>query len=649
MVGPAALLTASFLALVVSLAFGGGADAPLLLDPGEVVRWGLPAAKMVVNIGVGVTIGALVLACFALSTREPEYGRAIDVAAAGGAVWTISSAISAFFTFSSFGQPFSWDARYGDAFGTFITTPALPGQAWLIMTLAGAVLTAACFAVRNQVVMVFLVAGGVAALLRLSEEGHTGDSANHDQAVTAIWLHMIFAGVWLGGLITVAVLRPALQRGRLAVVLGRYSTLALVSFVVVAASGVLSAQVRVEELPNLLSGYGILVLVKSAVLLVLGLFGAFQRRLLIGRLGRGAGNRVFWGMVSLEIAFMGIASGVAAALARTPTPVPETGTSDLAAPTPAELLTDKPLPPELTPERWLTSWNVDLLWLLAVAFGIFFYLAGVHRLRRRGDVWPWYRAVLWIIGLLLLLWVTNGALNVYEQFLFSAHMMAHMLLSMAIPVFLVLGAPVTLALRTIRRRTDGSRGPREWILLAIHNPIATVLTNAYVAAGLFAASLWVFYYTPLFRWATEQHVGHMWMVVHFLITGYLFVQSLIGIDPVPGRPPYPMRLLILLATMAMHAFFGLSLLEGTGLLMADWYGAMGREWGDPPLEDQRNAGGIAWSVGEIPTVSLAILVAFLWSRSDAREQKRVDRKADRDGGAELEAYNDMLAKRADRD
>jgi putative copper resistance protein D len=185
-------------------------------------------------------------------------------------------------------------------------------------------------------------------------------------------------------------------------------------------------------------------------------------------------------------------------------------------------------------------------------------------------------------------------------------------------------------------------------LLLVHSRVFSVLGNPLVAAGLFAASLWAFYYTPLFSWATTNHIGHEWMVVHFLLTGYLFVQSLIGIDPSPARPPYPIRLIILLATMAFHAFFGLALMGGTGLLLADWYGAMGWDTGITAIADQQAGGGIAWSVGEIPTVALAIVVAVMWSRSDARETKRYDRKADRDGDAELEEYNAMLAKRASR-
>ena len=95
-----------------------------------------------------------------------------------------------------------------------------------------------------------------------------------------------------------------------------------------------------------------------------------------------------------------------------------------------------------------------------------------------------------------------------------------------------------------------------------------------------------------------------------------------------------------------HAFFGLALLSGSALLLADWYGAMG--WGTSAIADQQTGGGIAWSVGEIPTVILAIAVAIMWSRSDERESKRRDRQADRDGDAELEAYNEMLLKRASR-
>ncbi len=646
--GPALLALVALAALFASLAYGGGAQAPLILDPGPIVNYGLPIAKLLVNLGGAGTIGALVLVCFALEPARPEFGRALDVAAAAAALWTVAAALTAFTTFLSvFNQPIRFDSAFGDLLANFLTTTAL-GQAWLATTLIAAGVTVLCFAVRNPTVIAFVTALAVAGLVPMALQGHRGGTAEHDSATSAIFLHLLFAGIWLGGLIAIAVVRPLMDRARLIDVLLRYSTLALVCFVVVATSGYLSAQIRVDTIGNLLTPYGILVLAKVGVLLALGAFGAGQRRFFITRMAASptGGRGYYWWIVAAELGFMGIASGVAAALARTSPPVAPVAASDLLDPSPAETLTGSPLPPPLSVETLFTLWSWDLIWILVCAFGIFFYLAGVWRLNRRGDRWPVHRTVLWVLGLVLLFFVTNGGINVYEKFLFSSHMLAHMLLGMVVPVLLVPGAPITLALRAIRKRSDSSRGAREWILLLVHSRYFAVLSQPVVAAVLFAGSLLVFYYTPIFSWTTTNHVGHEWMIVHFLLVGFLFVQTMIGADPMPHRAPYAIRLIILLATMAFHAFFGLALLSGSGLLLADWYGAMGWPGEVSALEDQQIGGGIAWGVGELPTVSLAIIVAVLWYRSDSRESRRYDRKADRDGDSELEDYNAMLAERS---
>lgn len=647
--GPAALIAVALAATFAGLAFGGGAAEQLIQDPGPIARYGVPVAKLFVNLGAAGMIGALVLALWALSPKRREFDVALDVAAASAAVLTVASAASGLFTFLLVTSvPFELSDAFGQKLGQFVTTIEL-GQAWLTTTLVAAAVAVLCFAVRNHTALVFVTVLSVASLVPLAQQGHAAGAAGHSAAITALGLHLVFAAVWLGGLLTMVLLKRELGPKRLTVVLARYSTVALICFLVVALSGYASAELRIGSWEQLATPYGGLVVAKVAALIALGAFGAAQRRFLIGRMSRGAGGSsgggAFWWLVVAELAFMGLASGVAAALARTATPVSEeTGTL---ARTPAEILTGEPLPPWPEWTRYFTEWNPDLIWLLACGFGIFFYLAGVRRLRKRGDHWPAYRSVLWVAGLLLLAYVTNGGVNVYEQYLFSAHMLAHMVLTMAVPVLLVPGAPVTLAARAIRARKDGSRGGREWILLAVHSKFAGIIANPIVAAVLFAGSLWVFYYSPLFRWTMLDHIGHEWMIVHFLITGYLFVQSLIGIDPVPYRLPYAFRLVLLLGTMAFHAFFGLTIMSSTGLLLADWYGAMG--WGTDALADQQLGGGIAWSIGEIPTVALAITVAVQWARSDEKESKRRDRHADRTGDAELEAYNAQLAAIAERD
>ncbi|GAB3633234.1 cytochrome c oxidase assembly protein [Microbacterium shaanxiense] len=643
--GFAILVIAAVVALVVSLQLGGGAAPLLLSDPGPFVRWGLPAARMVNNISAAVMIGSMVLALFALKAGEKPFETALDTASIGAAVFTVSSAATAFLTFlGAFNVQLSLEQQFGEQLGRFLLTLPL-GQAWLITTIMGAIVTILAFAWRSWTPTLITAGIAVAALVPMANQGHSGELAGHVIAVNSILLHTVGAAVWLGGLFLLVVLRRTAGVDRTALV-RRYSSLAIAAFFVVAVSGVMRSTVGLGGWDGLWTPYGLIILAKVVLLGGMGLLGAWYRARLIPRLGGESASRWFWMLVLCEVALMGLASGAAAALARTP---PPTGETAAILKTPAELLTDSPLPPEFTLDMWFTGWDVDILWAVAAALGLFFYLAGVLRMRSRGDRWPIHRTVFWVLGMLMLVWVTCGPINLYQDYLFSVHMLGHMMLSMAIPLLLVSGAPITLALRAIHKRDDGTRGGREWIMWAVHSPFSRIITHPFVAAGIFIGSLWAFYFTDIVRWVMYEHLGHEWMIIHFLLAGYLFTMSLVGIDPVPYRLPYPGRLITLIAIMAMHAFFGIAIMMQEGLMVAEWFGSMARPWGPTPMEDQYIGGGIAWSVGEIPTVIVAITVAIQWSRDDTKVQRRNDRHADRTGDAELEEYNAKLAALADRD
>jgi cytochrome c oxidase assembly factor CtaG/putative copper export protein len=636
---PSGALLVALLALLAALAIGGGAAPLAIADPGPVVRFGLPIAQLLVNVAAAMTLGPIVLTAFGVAPADPRWNRLLDVAAAAAAVWTVAAAASGLLAFVDTTNLPLTDPGFTGQLLLFLTSISL-GQSWLGTTLLAAVLTVLCIALRSFGGVALLVVLAVATLVPMAQQGHAASiNADHDAAISSLGLHLVSAAVWLGGLVAVVLAARGQTGAGLSRLVGRYSSIALACFVVVTVSGTVNAWIRLGSPAALLTPYGALVIVKVLALVALGAVGAVHRLVLIPRMTT-RGSRPFLLLVAGELVLMGIAYGFAAALGRTPTPVPTTAPS--AGSTPAEILAGQPLPPPASVLNYVTQWRFDLIWVLLCCFLLVLYLAGVVRLRRRGDAWPLHRTLLWTLGVLLLLALTNGGLNTYERFVFSAHMMLHMALTMVVPLLLVPAAPMTLALRAIRKRSDGSRGGREWLLAAVHSGFASFLTHPVVAAVLFAVSLLAFYYSPLFRWATTDHIGHEWMTAHFLLTGYLFVQSLIGVDPVRLRFPYPLRLLVLLATMAFHAFFGLSLILGNGLLLADWYGALG--WGTDALADQKIGGAIAWSVGELPTVALAIVVALSWSRSDDRESKRLDRAADRGGDADLKAYNDMLAR-----
>ena len=633
-----ALVGATSLALVI----GGGAKPFVLLDPGDFVRWGLPISRAFMNVATATAIGALVIAAFVFAEASKQLRTAMNIAAGASVIWVISGLLSLNFTYLNLtGTAFTVEQNQGAGFGQFVTEIEL-GQYLALNLVGGVVVSILAIASQRLTAAALTAAVAMLSLVPLALTGHASGTANHGMAVNSLGLHLVGISIWVGGLIALGFVRN--RAGVSQIQVARFSALALFSFALVFVSGLINAQLRIGSLENWMSGYGILVLLKLATIATLGVIGAFYRRKLVASIT--AKPKAFWRIVALELAIMGIAMGLAAGLSRTAPPVNPT---ELVGITPAELLTGQKLPPELTLVTFFTQLKPDLIWLLVSVSAIAAYLLGVRRLRMRGDKWPPGRTVSWVTGMLLLAFITSGSLNAYQEYLFSVHMVAHMLLTMAVPIFLVPGAPITLLSRAVEKRNDESRGVREWALWAVHTKYAQVISHPIVAAVLFAGSLVAFYFTPIFGWSTREHVGHEWMVMHFLITGYLFVQSIIGVDPGPHKIQFPMRIMLLIGTLAFHAFFGMALMAGDGLLLPEWFGAMGRTWGPTPLEDQKIGGAIAWGIGELPTAALTIIVSVQWFRSDAREARRLDRAADRGGNKDLENYNAMLSKLADRD
>ena len=623
------------LAVLVGLAIGGGATALEFSDPGPIIRYGVPLAKGLMNIAMAISIGSLVFAAFAANDKSAVLRKLLNLTSAGAAVWAIAASVHFVLSFVSVsGAAFSLEQTFSQGLWVYATEIEL-GISLALNLLAAFAISILALSVSSLTATVLTAALGLGSLIPLALIGHAAGTANHSLAVNSLGLHLVGIVTWVGGLIALfAIKQDVLKEAKPMV--ARYSSLALASFVIVGVSGLGSSYVRIPDAAGLLSPYGQMLFIKVVLLIILGAFGAVYRTRILSTISE---KGSFFKLALLEIFIMGAAIGMGTALARTAPPVNQ---GEFIVPTPAQLLTGEPLPPELTMETFFTEWKLDILWALIALWAIGAYLVAVRRLKARGDSWPIARTISWVSGMLLLIFVTSGSLNVYQEYLFSVHMVAHMFLTMAIPVLLVPGAPVTLLTRTVQKRADSSRGVREWVLWAVHTKYAEFVSHPLIAAVNFAASLVVFYFTPLFEWATREHIGHQWMIVHFLITGYLFVQSLIGIDPGPSRLGYPFRIVTLIGVMAFHAFFGLALMGGTGLLLPDWFGAMGRTWGLPPLEDQQSGGAIAWGIGEIPTIILTIIVSVQWFRSDNRDSKRLDRASDRSNNQDIDDYNLML-------
>ncbi|WP_236833151.1 cytochrome c oxidase assembly protein [Blastococcus sp. KM273128] len=292
----------------------------------------------------------------------------------------------------------------------------------------------------------------------------------------------------------------------------------------------------------------------------------------------------------------------------------------------------------------LDAWSV--LAVLSIV-GLVVYLAAVVRLRRTGVSWPWWRTLAWAGGTASLFAVTGTWLNGYSMVLFSIHMTQHMVLSLITPLLLLLGAPVTLALRTLPRGRGPAGAPRALLLEALHSRFARAVAHPLFTIPLFLASLYGVYFTPLFDALMSNPAGHQFMLAHFVVTGLLFFGPIVAQDPWPRTLGHPGRMMELFLPVPFHAFFGVAIMMA-GSLVVDTFAQPPAGWGVDPLADQAVAGGIVWAFGELPTVLVLSVVFFSWARSDERRARTLDRAADRDGDTELTAYNARLRALAER-
>ncbi|MEO8850565.1 MAG: cytochrome c oxidase assembly protein [Allobranchiibius sp.] len=638
---------AAALVVVVLAALYTRAAAPLELgDPGPGVRWGIPVMNVVRDLAAALTVGTLLLGGFLVPEGAETRRRAVlaRYAAWSATAWSLTAATSVVL-------------GYSDLSGTRLTDAGFAGQAWpliwqletlrspAIMALMAAAVALLAFIGPGARGMAWLFALSLTALYPLALIGHAAGSDDHEAAVDSLLVHLLAVSVWVGGLLALLLMWGRLGKGTPAVV-RRYSTVALWCFCAVALSGTLNAIVRVGSLGNLASRYGVLVLVKVTLLVVLGLFGWQHRRRVVDRLegGDSPGRALFARLAGMESLVMGAAIALGVTLSRSAPPVPETiRTVDA-----AYNLTGYRAPAAPQASSWVTLWRVEWLLSSIAVVAIVVYLVWAWRLHHRGDKWPVLRTVSWCIGWLIFLYMVDGAPAIYGRVMFSVHMLGHMTISMLVPIFLVRGGVVTLALRALPKRSDKTLGLRELILTSVHSKILGKVANPAVAAVFVFVSLIIFYYSPLFNLALTTHTGHLLMTLHFMASGYLYAWALVGIDPGPTRWAPPIRLVILLMAITFHAFFGVALMTGDQLLGGDFFTLIQLPYVTDAITDQQRGGTIAWGAGELPTFMIAMLIAAEWYRKDTAEGERQSRQADRDDDAQLRAYNDYLATRAGR-
>lgn len=260
---------------------------------------------------------------------------------------------------------------------------------------------------------------------------------------------------------------------------------------------------------------------------------------------------------------------------------------------------------------WLTHWNFHP----SIILGLFLlggaYLWGLVKMRPRSplvdDGQP-KQGIAFFLGLLVIFLAECSPLHdLSEDYLFSAHMFQHMLLTMVVPPLLIMGTPGWLLSPFLRSR---------WVFRA-----ARLLTLPLVAFVLFNGNLALWHLPEFYGLALRVHNVHIFQHLTFLGTGVLLWWPILSPLPELPRLSYPAQMLYLFLQSFVPAVLA-SLIVFSDTLVYQWYGETPLIWGLSPLADQQIAGLIMKLGGTAVLVLALAIIFFAWFNGEEAEAEK---------------------------
>ena len=222
---------------------------------------------------------------------------------------------------------------------------------------------------------------------------------------------------------------------------------------------------------------------------------------------------------------------------------------------------------------------------------------------------------------------TQSSVGVYDDILFSAHMVQHLLLIMVAPPLLIFGRPVTLLLHVTRNPWHAR------VKRVLRSRTVSGLTRPAVAATLYAVTVIGTHLTPLMNLVLENAAVHDAEHVVYLAVGYLYFLPIVGSEPIRWRLHVLGRYLLLLVTMPVDTFVGVVLMLAPHELFPA-YARVGRTWGPSLVADLHEGGLVMFAGSDLLMVALALALAVTFVA--ARDQPQAGLLGD------LDAYNVYL-------
>ncbi len=581
--GIAALVfgSAAALAVVIWLIAGEGELRYLVNGdayPGALTAYGAAVGRLIGTVAAALTFGTVGYAVFRT--------RALDTAELGlrgylaqlharryAAAWAVVSVAMVPLAASESGaQDLLATYRVG-GLGSLLSASET-AKGWIVSLACAVIVYSALRTALSWIAHLWMLLPALVGLLAIVVTANEAQGPNHDYTTAALCTLAPAAALWLGGLWTAVRLPSRPERRWVGPVLAA----------VVLANGMVIALVLAPGSDLWVTWYGWLLLT-TAALAVAAAAAQWLRAL------------------PAAAALLTAAFGTAVAASElTPPPFLRSRF------TVGQVFLGYDLPDPPNAAGFLTLWRPDLnLAPFAIALAVGYLLL----VRRTGN-WPWYRSVLFVLGCVCLLTLSSSGLRTYSNAMFSAHMVVHMLMTSIVPVFLLLGAPITLARQTL------TGAPARWLETLLASRSFAVLMRPVVQLALFAAVLYGLYFTPLFDSIGRYHWGHLAIYAALLFSGFLFYWRVFQIDPVPGELPFIGRIGMLLAMMPITMVYALVVMTMDGLVGSRLYLYLDFAWMTDLHRDQFVGGVVAWATDEaaIALVTLGLVLHWAWRNRD---------------------------------
>jgi cytochrome c oxidase assembly factor CtaG len=262
----------------------------------------------------------------------------------------------------------------------------------------------------------------------------------------------------------------------------------------------------------------------------------------------------------------------------------------------------------------ITAWQLDPVALAVLVLSAAAYLTAVALvpIRDPHERWPLGPTVWFMAGLVVCGLATNSSIAVYDQVLFSAHMIGHLALVMLGPALLVAGRPFTLMVQASAHPDRVGRRLRGRVVSLLTAPPVALATYIAVIVGSHLTGLM----DTIMRTTWVGQVEHL----VYVLAGLQFFVLVIGSEPIRWRLTTPPRWLMLAIAMAVDTFTGVVLLQSSspiGMLTAPGLSV-------DALSDTRTGGAIMWFGGDaIMAVVMIVLVVGWLRRPELRERDQL--------------------------